>query len=322
MLTWQISLVHQYLQCHEKQCNHDVIIKRAPAALPCTSGHVTSPLFDAAMPVISPQVCQHGSSVGAADQNHSGRTGLPGQHRQLEHGETHGHRYSTLLHGVAAVQSIRVSRGCYVIRFLSLSWSFLKFQPEFQAFAPDRLCVLFLKPQQVPVGWLRGDQQVHVLSSSLWAHHPTAAPLPRAATWAPGHAPPPVRTPPPDSQVCPLWRCLLFTPPPPCPPPTVGSNSSAGSLCSTSGRVYVGSPPGMAMGSSPPGGFVGVQMVPGCEGAPSSLRYVPYGTSPPSLEGFITFEAPELPEETLMEVRSLLVCVHFNVTPSWISDSH
>lgn len=56
------------------------------------------------------------------------------------------------------------------------------------------------------------------------------------------------------------------------------------------------------MGSSPPGGFVGGQIVPGSEGAPSSLRYVPYGTSPPSLEGFITFEAPELPEETLMEV--------------------
>ena len=57
------------------------------------------------------------------------------------------------------------------------------------------------------------------------------------------------------------------------------------------------------MGCSPPGGFGGGQIVPSTEGAPSSLRYVPYGTSPPSLEGFITFEAPELPEETLMEVR-------------------
>lgn len=84
---------------------------------------------------------------------------------------------------------------------------------------------------------------------------------------------------------------------------SVGSNSSAGSLCSTSGRIYVGSPPGMAIGSSPPGGFATGQAFPGNEGAPSSLRYVPYGTSPPSLEGFITFEAPELPEETLMEVR-------------------
>ncbi|KAK2847529.1 hypothetical protein Q5P01_010528 [Channa striata] len=111
-------------------------------------------------------------------------------------------------------------------------------------------------------------------------------------------------------------RTVLFTvgsPPNSSTPPTcshlgtrprttsVGSNSSAGSLCSTSGRVYVGSPPGMAMGSSPPGGFGGAQAAPGAEGAPSSLRYVPYGTSPPSLEGFITFEAPELPEETLME---------------------
>lgn len=57
----------------------------------------------------------------------------------------------------------------------------------------------------------------------------------------------------------------------------------------------MGSPPGMTIGSSPPG----------AEAGPSSLRYVPYGTSPPSLEGFITFEAPELPEETLMEVREL-----------------
>lgn len=48
----------------------------------------------------------------------------------------------------------------------------------------------------------------------------------------------------------------------------------------------------MAIGSSPPG----------AEAGPSSIRYVPYGTSPPSLDGFITFEAPELPEETLMEV--------------------
>lgn len=79
----------------------------------------------------------------------------------------------------------------------------------------------------------------------------------------------------------------------------VGSNSSAGSLCSTSGKVYMGSPPGMTIGSSSPG----------AEAAPSSLRYVPYGTSPPSLDGFITFEAPELPEETLMEVRELTCSV-------------
>ncbi|KAK5929793.1 hypothetical protein CgunFtcFv8_010997 [Champsocephalus gunnari] len=111
-------------------------------------------------------------------------------------------------------------------------------------------------------------------------------------------------------------RTVLFTvgsPPNSSTPPTcshmgtrprttsVGSNSSGGSLCSTSGRVYVGSPPGMAMGCSPPGGFGMSQVAHGSDGAPSSLRYVPYGTSPPSLEGFITFEAPELPEETLME---------------------
>ncbi|XP_023817059.1 serine/threonine-protein kinase ULK2 isoform X1 [Oryzias latipes] len=107
-------------------------------------------------------------------------------------------------------------------------------------------------------------------------------------------------------------RTVVFTvgsPPSSSTPPTcshlgtrprttsVGSNSSAGSLCSTSGRLHVGSPPGMAIGTSPPGSFG--QSAP--EGAPSSLRYIPYGTSPPSLEGFITFEAPELPEETLME---------------------
>lgn len=73
-------------------------------------------------------------------------------------------------------------------------------------------------------------------------------------------------------------------------------------MCSATGRVYVGSPPGSGLGSSPPA----------AEAAPS-LRYVPYGASPPSLEGLITFEAPELPEETLMEVeketnRMLMLC--------------
>uniref|UniRef100_A0A3Q3RLN9 non-specific serine/threonine protein kinase n=1 Tax=Mastacembelus armatus TaxID=205130 RepID=A0A3Q3RLN9_9TELE len=95
---------------------------------------------------------------------------------------------------------------------------------------------------------------------------------------------------------------------------SVGSNSSAGSLCSTSGRAYVGSPPGMAMGSSPPGGFGGGH---GVEGAPSSLRYVPYGTSPPSLEGFITFEAPELPEETLMEREHTDTLMHLRMMLSF-----
>uniref|UniRef100_A0A665WRQ2 non-specific serine/threonine protein kinase n=1 Tax=Echeneis naucrates TaxID=173247 RepID=A0A665WRQ2_ECHNA len=127
-------------------------------------------------------------------------------------------------------------------------------------------------------------------------------------------------------------RTVLFTvgsPPNSSTPPTcshpctrprttsVGSNSSAGSLCSTSGRNYVGSPPGMAMGSSPPGGFGGGQLVPGADGAPSSLRYVPYGTSPPSLEGFITFEAPELPEETLMEREHTDTLMHLRMMLSF-----
>lgn len=57
------------------------------------------------------------------------------------------------------------------------------------------------------------------------------------------------------------------------------------------------------------------QIIPGAEGAPSSLRYVPYGTSPPSLEGFITFEAPELPEETLMEVSVQFPSIRSSAQP-------
>ncbi|XP_026779992.1 serine/threonine-protein kinase ULK2 isoform X2 [Pangasianodon hypophthalmus] len=91
------------------------------------------------------------------------------------------------------------------------------------------------------------------------------------------------------------------------PMDTVGSNSSAGSLYSTSGKVCMGSPPAMAMGSSPPG----------AEAAPSSLRYVPYGTSPPSLDGFITFEAPELPEETLMEREHTDTLMHLRMMLSF-----
>ncbi|KAJ7308812.1 hypothetical protein JRQ81_008080 [Phrynocephalus forsythii] len=83
---------------------------------------------------------------------------------------------------------------------------------------------------------------------------------------------------------------------------SVGSNSSGGSLCSTSGRVLVGSPPGIYLGSSPPG----------AEAAPC-LKYMPYGASPPSLEGFITFEAPELPEETLMEREHTDTLRHLNI---------
>ncbi|XP_028691946.1 serine/threonine-protein kinase ULK2 isoform X3 [Macaca fascicularis] len=82
----------------------------------------------------------------------------------------------------------------------------------------------------------------------------------------------------------------------------VGPSNSGGSLCAVSGRVCVGSPPGPGFGSSPPG----------AEAAPS-LRYVPYGASPPSLEGLITFEAPELPEETLMEREHTDTLRHLNV---------
>ncbi|XP_034503261.1 serine/threonine-protein kinase ULK2 isoform X2 [Ailuropoda melanoleuca] len=83
---------------------------------------------------------------------------------------------------------------------------------------------------------------------------------------------------------------------------SAGSSGSGGFLCSASGRVCVGSPPGPCLGASPPG----------AEAAPS-LRYMPYGASPPSLEGFITFEAPELPEETLMEREHTDTLRHLNV---------
>ncbi|XP_016051939.1 PREDICTED: serine/threonine-protein kinase ULK2 [Miniopterus natalensis] len=82
---------------------------------------------------------------------------------------------------------------------------------------------------------------------------------------------------------------------------SVGSSSSGGSLCSASGRVCVGSPPGPCWGSPP-----------GTEAAPS-LRYMPYGASPPSLEGLVTFEVPELPEETLMEREHTDTLRHLNV---------
>ncbi|XP_044286048.1 serine/threonine-protein kinase ULK2 isoform X2 [Varanus komodoensis] len=112
-------------------------------------------------------------------------------------------------------------------------------------------------------------------------------------------------------------RAVMFTvgsPPNSATPPTcthmvlrarttsVGSSSSGGSLCSTSGRVLMGSPPGAYMGSSPPG----------ADAAPC-LKYMPYGVSPPSLEGFITFEAPELPEETLMEREHTDTLRHLNL---------
>ncbi|XP_045146217.1 serine/threonine-protein kinase ULK2 [Echinops telfairi] len=83
---------------------------------------------------------------------------------------------------------------------------------------------------------------------------------------------------------------------------SVGSNSSGGSLCSVSGRVCLGSPSGFCSGSPPPR----------AEAAPS-LRYLPYGASPPSLEGLVTFEAPELPEETLMEQEHTDALRHLNL---------
>ncbi|XP_045343487.1 serine/threonine-protein kinase ULK2 isoform X3 [Leopardus geoffroyi] len=83
---------------------------------------------------------------------------------------------------------------------------------------------------------------------------------------------------------------------------SASSSGSGGSLCSASGRACVGSPPGPCSGSSPPG----------AEAAPG-LRYMPYGASPPSLEGLITFEAPELPEETLMEREHTDALRHLSV---------
>ncbi|KAB1265005.1 Serine/threonine-protein kinase ULK2 [Camelus dromedarius] len=77
------------------------------------------------------------------------------------------------------------------------------------------------------------------------------------------------------------------------------SPGSGGSLC---GRVCTGSPPGPCSGASPPG----------AEAAPG-LRHMPYGASPPSLEGLITFEAPELPEETLMEREHTDTLRHLNM---------
>lgn len=82
------------------------------------------------------------------------------------------------------------------------------------------------------------------------------------------------------------------------PVSTGGSSGSGGSLGSAGGRVSGGSPPGLCSGSPPLG----------AEAAPS-LRHAPCGASPPSLEGLVAFEAPELPEETLMEVgRDPVTC--------------
>ncbi|TKC53159.1 hypothetical protein EI555_006657 [Monodon monoceros] len=80
-----------------------------------------------------------------------------------------------------------------------------------------------------------------------------------------------------------------------------GSSGSGGSLGSAGGRVSGGSPPGLCSGSPPLG----------AEAAPS-LRHAPCGASPPSLEGLVAFEAPELPEETLMEREHTDTFRHLN----------
>uniref|UniRef100_A0A8C9TT56 non-specific serine/threonine protein kinase n=1 Tax=Scleropages formosus TaxID=113540 RepID=A0A8C9TT56_SCLFO len=135
----------------------------------------------------------------------------------------------------------------------------------------------------------------HICLCYLWTPAGTSGASPRTVLFTVG-SPPNSSTPPTCSHLGSRPRTT-----------SVGSNSSAGSLCSTSGRVYVGSPPSMAIGSSPPG----------AEAGPSSLRYVPYGTSPPSLEGFITFEAPELPEETLMEREHTDTLMHLRMMLSF-----
>nr|XP_031541781.1 serine/threonine-protein kinase ULK2 isoform X4 [Vicugna pacos] len=105
-------------------------------------------------------------------------------------------------------------------------------------------------------------------------------------------------------------RAVLFTvgsPPhsaaaPTCAHTVLRARPSAGSGGSLCGRMCAGSPPGPCSGTSPPG----------AEAAPG-LRHMPYGASPPSLEGLITFEAPELPEETLMEREHTDTLRHLNM---------
>lgn len=112
------------------------------------------------------QVGEHRSSVGAADQDHSGRTGLSGQHRQPQHGAAHGHRYQKNTKVLLCSSQHK-------------SWKF-----------SSRL----FKPRQVLVDWFRADQRVPGPSCSLWAHLPKAALLRPAATWAPDQGPPQVKT--------------------------------------------------------------------------------------------------------------------------------
>ncbi|XP_067910699.1 serine/threonine-protein kinase ULK1 isoform X5 [Heterodontus francisci] len=89
---------------------------------------------------------------------------------------------------------------------------------------------------------------------------------------------------------------------------SVGSSSSMSSVGSSSGRVFQCSPVGPSAESSPAP----------YEGPPS-LRYTYPDTIATNMEAMVTFEAPELPEETLMEqehteilknLRFTLVFVH------------
>ncbi|XP_048467718.1 serine/threonine-protein kinase ULK1 [Rhincodon typus] len=89
---------------------------------------------------------------------------------------------------------------------------------------------------------------------------------------------------------------------------SVGSSSSISSVGSSSSRVFQCSPAG-ASTESPPAAYEG----------PLSLRYMYPDTIATNIEAMVTFEAPELPEETLMEqehteilknLRFTLVFVH------------
>ncbi|XP_072374827.1 serine/threonine-protein kinase ULK1 isoform X2 [Scyliorhinus torazame] len=89
---------------------------------------------------------------------------------------------------------------------------------------------------------------------------------------------------------------------------SVGSSSSMSSVGSSSGRVFQCSPAGPSAESSP-----------ALYEGPSSLRYMYPESIATNIEAMVTFEAPELPEETLMEqehteilknLRFTLVFVH------------
>ncbi|XP_078083280.1 serine/threonine-protein kinase ULK1 isoform X1 [Mustelus asterias] len=89
---------------------------------------------------------------------------------------------------------------------------------------------------------------------------------------------------------------------------SVGSSSSMSSVGSSSGRVFQCSPAGPSAESSP-----------ALYEGPSSLRYMYPDSIATNMEAMVTFEAPELPEETLMEeehteilknLRFTLVFIH------------